>query len=49
MLDCFLDIGIAVTSDHLFFYITYKKGINYAPIINRINSLSEKVLSPEKW
>ena len=30
-------------SDHLFF-ITYKKWINSAPIINRIIYLSEKVL-----
>ena len=28
----------------LLFLTTYKKGINYAPIINRINHLSEKVL-----
>ena len=27
-----------------YFLTTYKMGKNYAPIINRINSLSEKVL-----
>ena len=27
-----------------YFLLTYKVGINYAPIINRINYLSEKIL-----
>ena len=32
---CFLDIWIAVTFDQLFF-LTYKMGINYEPIKNRV-------------
>ena len=36
--DCFVDILI------IYFLLTYKMGISYAPIINRINYLSEKVL-----
>ena len=41
----FVDIWTAVTFWSVIFILTYKVGINYAPIINRINYLSENILS----